>query len=72
MGEIEAPLTPLEAGAEGRGASTTVVQNATVDGLFSGESEYVNVHAAGSGTPPLACANLDHGEQPTILRGEAL
>jgi hypothetical protein len=52
MAEIEAPLTPLEANAEGRGSSTTVVQNATVDGLFSGESEYVNVHAAGSGSPP--------------------
>jgi hypothetical protein len=51
MGEIETPLTPLEADAEDRGASTTVVQNATVDGLFSGESEYVNVHAAGSETP---------------------
>jgi hypothetical protein len=63
MGEIEAPLTPLEADAEGRGSSTTVVQNATVDALFSGESEYVNVHAAGSGTPPpLACANLNHGD----------
>jgi uncharacterized protein (DUF305 family) len=63
MGEIEAPLTPIEADAEGRGSSTTVVQNATVDRLFSGESEYVNVHAAGSGTPPpLACANLNQGE----------
>jgi uncharacterized protein (DUF305 family) len=62
-GEIEAPLTPLEADAGGRGSSTRVVQNATVDGLFSGEPEYVNVHAAGSGNlPPLACANLDHGE----------
>jgi hypothetical protein len=56
-------LTPLEADAEGRGSRTPVLQNAAVDGLFSGESEYVNVHAAGSGTlPPLACANLDHGE----------
>jgi hypothetical protein len=36
-----------------------VVADATVDGLFSGEPEYINVHAAGSGNPPpLACANL--------------
>jgi uncharacterized protein (DUF305 family) len=62
--DIEAPLTPVEADAEGRGSSTTVVQNATVDGLFSGEPEYVvNVHAAGSGTPPpLGCADLDQDE----------
>jgi uncharacterized protein (DUF305 family) len=63
MGEIEAPLTPLEADAEGRASSTTVVHNTTVDGLFSGASEYVNVHAGGSGSPPpLACANLNHDE----------
>jgi hypothetical protein len=62
MTEIEAPLTPVEADAEGRGSSTMVLHDATVDGLFSGEPEYVNVHAAGSGNPPpLACANLGGG-----------
>jgi hypothetical protein len=35
------------------------VHDATVDGLFSGEPKYLNVHAAGSGNPPpLACADL--------------
>jgi uncharacterized protein (DUF305 family) len=59
MAEIEAPLTPVEADAGRRGSSTTVVPDATVDGLLSGEPGYVNVHAAGSGnTPPLACADL--------------
>jgi uncharacterized protein (DUF305 family) len=59
MGEIEAPLKPVESDAEGRGSSTTVLHDATVDGLFSGEPEYLNVHAAGSGNPsPLACAEL--------------
>ena len=59
MGEIEAPLKPVQADAEGRGSSTTMIRDATVDGLFSGEPEYLNVHAAGSGNPPpLACADL--------------
>jgi hypothetical protein len=59
VGDIQAPLTPVEADAEGRGRSTTVVENATVDGLISGEPTFINVHAAGSGNPPpLACANL--------------
>jgi uncharacterized protein (DUF305 family) len=59
MGEIEAPLTPVEGDAEGRGSSTTVVPDATVDGLFSGEPVRVNVHTPGSGNPPpMACANL--------------
>ena len=60
MRNIEAPLTPVEADAKGQGSSTTVVRNTTVDGLFSFEPEYVNVHAAGSKTPsPLGCADLD-------------
>jgi uncharacterized protein (DUF305 family) len=59
MDEIEAPLKPVEADAESRGSSTTVVHDATVDGLFSGEPKYLNVHAAGSGNPPpLACADI--------------
>jgi uncharacterized protein (DUF305 family) len=59
MGKIEAPLKPVESGSKGSGSSTTVLHDATVDGLFSGEPEYLNVHAAGSGNPPpLACAEL--------------
>jgi hypothetical protein len=58
MGKVEAPLTPVESDAEGRGSSTTVLHDASIDGLFSGNPEYLNVHAAGSGNPPpLACAN---------------
>jgi uncharacterized protein (DUF305 family) len=59
MAEIEIPLTPVESDSGGSGSSTTVVHDATVDGLFSGEPKYLNVHAAGSGNPPpLACAAL--------------
>jgi uncharacterized protein (DUF305 family) len=59
MGKIEAPLTPVESDSKGSGSSTTVLHDASVDGLFSGEPEHVNVHAAGSGSPsPLACADL--------------
>jgi hypothetical protein len=59
MAEIEIPLTPVESDSRGRGSSTTVVRNATVDELFSGDPKYLNVHAAGSGNPPpLACADL--------------
>jgi uncharacterized protein (DUF305 family) len=59
MGKIEAPLTPVESDSKGSGSSTTVLNDASVDGLFSGEPEHVNVHAAGSGNPsPLACADL--------------
>ncbi len=59
MAEIEIPLTPVESDSRGSGSSTTVIHDTTVDGLFSGELKYVNVHAAGSGNPPpLACADL--------------
>jgi hypothetical protein len=59
MGKIEAPLTPVESDSKRSGSSTTVLNDASVDGLFSGEPEHVNVHAAGSGNPsPLACADL--------------
>ncbi len=59
IAEIEIPLTPVESDSRGSGSSTTVVHDATVDGLFSGEPKYLNVHAAGSGNPPpLACADL--------------
>jgi uncharacterized protein (DUF305 family) len=57
--EVESPLKPLESGSKGGGSSTTVLHEATVDGLFSGEPKYLNIHAAGSGNPPpLACGDL--------------
>jgi len=59
IAEIEIPLTPVESDSRGSGLSTTVLHDATVDRLFSGEPKYLNVHAAGSGNPPpLACADL--------------
>jgi hypothetical protein len=58
--EIEYPLTPVESDAEGRGSSTTVLEDLTLEVLFSGEHKYINVHAVGTGEPPqLACANLN-------------
>jgi hypothetical protein len=57
--EIEYPLEPVESNAEGTGSSSTVLEGITVDELLSGDSKYINVHAAGSGDPPqLVCANL--------------
>ena len=59
MAEIEIPLKPVESDSGGSGSSTTVLHDASVDGLFSGEPRYLNVHAAGSGNPvPVACADL--------------
>lgn len=53
------PLIPLKSDARGQGSSTTVLEGIAPDDLFSDGSEYLNVHAAGSGDPPqLACADL--------------
>jgi hypothetical protein len=61
--EIEYPLTPVESDAEGRGSSTSLLEDLTLDGLLSGEHKYINVHAVGSGEPPqLSCANLNEAE----------
>jgi uncharacterized protein (DUF305 family) len=58
--EIEYPLTPVEPDAKGDGTSTTVVHNATLEGLLSGDPKHVNVHRPGSGEPPpVTCANLN-------------
>jgi len=58
--EIEYPLTPVEPDAKGDGTSTTVVHNATLEGLLSGDPTLVNVHKPGSGEPPpVTCANLN-------------
>jgi hypothetical protein len=57
--EIEWPLMPVRSGAHGDGSSTTTLKSTTTKELFSGRPKHVNVHAAGSGNPPvLACANL--------------
>jgi hypothetical protein len=59
---IEQPLSPVRSGPEGRGSSTTMLWDTTLDREFSGDPEYVNVQAAGQGIPPpLACANLRDG-----------
>jgi len=57
--EIEYPLEPVESNTEGTGSSSTVLKGLTVGELLTGDSKYINVHAAGSGDPPqLVCANL--------------
>jgi hypothetical protein len=57
--EIEWPLMPVRSGTHGDGSSTTTLKGTTTEELFSGRPKHVNVHAAGSGNPPvLACANL--------------
>jgi hypothetical protein len=61
--EIEYPLTPVESDVEGRGSSTSVLEDLTLDELLAGEHKYINVHAVGSGEPlSLACANLNEAE----------
>ena len=57
--EIEWPLSPVQSDARGDGTSTTTLKDATMDKLFTEEIKHLNVHAAGSGNPPiLACAEL--------------
>ena len=57
--EIEWPLLPVRSGTHGNGSSTTTLKHTSMEKLFSGHSKHVNVHAVGSGNPPvLACANL--------------
>jgi hypothetical protein len=57
--KIEWPLMPVRSGTHGDGSSTTTLKSTTTEELFSGRPKHVNVHAAGSGNPPvLACANL--------------
>jgi uncharacterized protein (DUF305 family) len=58
--EIEYPLTPVKPDAKGRGTSTTVVHDVTLEGLLSGAPKHVNVHEPGSGDPQsVTCANLN-------------
>jgi hypothetical protein len=57
--EIEYPLSQVKSDSEGRGSSTTTLHDTSVEKLFSGGARYVNVHAAGTGDPPiLTCADL--------------
>jgi hypothetical protein len=51
--EIEYPLSQVKSDAEGHGSSTTMLREASVKKLFSGEPKHVNVHEAGSGNPPI-------------------
>jgi hypothetical protein len=56
--EIEWPLSPVRSDAQRRGSSVTTL-DASMEKLFTGELKHLNVHAAGSGNPPvLACADL--------------
>jgi hypothetical protein len=44
---------------EGGESSTTKLRDTSVEKLFSGGPKHVNVHAAGTGNPPiLTCADL--------------
>jgi len=57
--EIEWPLSQVESDALGHGSSTTTLNDASMEELFSGDLKHLNVHAAGSGDPPvLSCADL--------------
>jgi hypothetical protein len=59
-GEISYALTQVKSNSEGRGSSTTMFGQISVDKLFSGEPKHVMVHEAGSGNPPiLTCADLE-------------
>jgi hypothetical protein len=59
MEEIEYPMPSITPNSEGRGSTTTVLEGVTVEQLFSGSPRYVNVHAEGSGNPPvMACSPL--------------
>jgi len=57
--EIEWPLSQVQSDAQGNGSSATTLKETSMEELFSGELKHLNVHAAGSGNPPiLSCADL--------------
>jgi hypothetical protein len=65
--EIEWPLSPVRSGTRGGGSSATTLEHTSMEDLFSGHSKHVNVHAVGSGNPPvLACANLKSQASPPV------
>ena len=56
---VFARLPCPESDWEGGGSSTTTLRDTSVEKLFSGGPKHVNVHAAGTGNPPiLTCAGL--------------
>jgi hypothetical protein len=65
--EIEWPLSPVRSGTHGNGSSTTTLKHTSMENLFSGQPKHVNVHAVGSGSPPVfACANLKAQASPLV------
>jgi uncharacterized protein (DUF305 family) len=57
--QIEWPLSQVQSDAQGHGSSITMLKDASMEQIFTGEFKHLNVHAAGSGNPPvLACAEL--------------
>jgi Cu/Zn superoxide dismutase len=59
-GEASYALSQVKSNSEGRGSSTTMFGQLSVDKLFSGKPKHVMVHEAGSGNPPiLTCADLE-------------
>jgi hypothetical protein len=54
-------LSEVQSDSEGHGSSTTTLENASIEKLVTGELKHLNVHAAGSGDPPvLALPRLIH------------
>jgi hypothetical protein len=52
-------LSEVQSDAQGHGSSTTTLKDDSMERIFTGELKHLNVHAAGSGDPPvLACAEL--------------
>jgi hypothetical protein len=60
-GEVSYALSQVKSNLKGRGSSTTMFGQLSVDKLFSKEpKKHVMVHEAGSGDPPiLTCADLE-------------
>jgi uncharacterized protein (DUF305 family) len=58
--EIEWPLSQVQSDTQGNGKSTTKLNDTSMADLFTaGGLKHLNVHAAGSGDPPvLACSDL--------------
>jgi len=57
--EIEWPLSEVRPDAHGNGSSSNTLKHTSMEKVFSGQLKHVNVHAVGSGNPPvLACVAL--------------
>jgi hypothetical protein len=64
-GHIEWPLSMVKSNPKGEGSSITTLRHSSIKKLFSGNPKHLNVHAVGTGNPPvLACADL---KQPHAL-----